>query len=186
MFSDVLPLRAVLFQFLFLMIAIAIDSVVLYRNVVELEYKPSVQYAATANLFSTLLGWLVFFGIQPLLPLGLREQLISFIFFGTFFLNDWSNWIPQILLGLTAVVFVGTIVAKLFGLNVLERILEKTPEKPEEAKAMAKIKRRERRRSWLHRVNPRQEFFMAVLRGCSYSFSAMLLILFVTYSESLK
>jgi hypothetical protein len=182
MISDVLPLRAVLFQFLFLMIAIAIDSVVYYRNVETLEYKPSVQYAATANLFSTCLGWLIFFGAQPFLPLGLREQLISFIFFGQFFINAWSDWMPQILLTGAGLIFCGTVIAKLVGLNLLERLLEKEVN-PEEAKLTAQAKRLQRRQAWMHRINPRREFFMAVLRGCGYSFSAILLILCVMFVE---
>ncbi len=182
---DVLPLRAVLFQFLFLMIAIAIDSVVFYRNVEELEYKSSVQYAAAANLFTTCLGWVIFFNIQPLLPLELKEQLISFIFFGQFFQNSWLNWVPQVLLGLTALMFCGTVIIKLIGLNLVERLLEKEL-KPEDAEATFRRKRLKRRQAWMHRVNPRQEFFMAVLRGCSYSFSAILLILLVVYAEQFR
>jgi hypothetical protein len=182
MVLDVLPLRAVLFQFFFLMMAIAIDAVVFYRHVEELEYKPSVQYAATANLSSTCLGWLIFFGIQPLLPLGLKEQLISFIFFGQFFPNEWINWMPQTLVGLALFMFTGTIIVKLIGLNLLEQMLEK-PVKPEEAEATSRRKRLKRRQAWMHRINPRREFFMAVLRGCSYSFSAMLLVMLVVYVD---
>ena len=182
MVLDVLPLRAILFQFFFLMVAISIDAVVFYRNVEDLDYKPSVQYASVANLSSTCLGWLIFFGIQPLLPLGLKEQLISYIFFGQFFPNDWINWMPQTLLGLTFFMFAGTIVVKLISLNLLDRMLEKEI-KPAEATAMKRTKRLRKRQEWMRRIHPRQEFFMAVLRGCSYSFSAILLVMLVVYVE---
>jgi hypothetical protein len=59
---SVLPLRAIALQILFLLIAIAIESSVLYRQL-KISPRESVQYAATINLLSAVLGWLVIFTI---------------------------------------------------------------------------------------------------------------------------
>ena len=50
MFEPVLPLRAIAFQILCLLIAIAIEAYVL-RQTLRLGYKTSVRYAASMNLF---------------------------------------------------------------------------------------------------------------------------------------
>lgn len=83
MLVTVLPLRAIMFQILFLLTAIAVEAFVLEQKM-SFTRRVSIEYAASLNLVSTVLGWLIFFIIQPLLPLNLQLQLISFILFGHF------------------------------------------------------------------------------------------------------
>ncbi|WP_017716285.1 filament integrity protein FraC [Kamptonema formosum] len=80
----VLPLRAILFQVLFLLIAVAIEAMIL-RWRLKMGPKKSVGYAASLNLLSTVAGWLIFFFAAPRLSPDLKAQLISYIFFNNFF-----------------------------------------------------------------------------------------------------
>ncbi len=121
MFSDVLPLKAIAFQSLFLLIAIALEAMVL-ENRLHLGRKTSVQYATSINLLSVVIGWLVFFLVEPRLPDNLHTQLIGYIFF------DWNNWSRQltpVLIMAGFSVFFITFLIKWLGLDLLEWILGK-------------------------------------------------------------
>lgn len=83
MLAILLPLRAILFQALFLLVAIAIESFILHKRL-YLSRRMSIEYAASLNLFSTVCGWTLFFLVEPLMPVGLREQMVNFIFFSDF------------------------------------------------------------------------------------------------------
>lgn len=76
----ILPLRAVLFQLFFLWVAIAIESFVLHKQL-RLSKRTSLEYAAILNLGTTIVGWLLLFYIESVLPNNLRIILINFIFF---------------------------------------------------------------------------------------------------------
>ena len=80
MFSIVLPLQAILFQALFLAIAIATEAYIFQRQW-KISRRSSVEYSLALNLFSTVVGWVIFFAAQPLLTPALKKQLISYIFF---------------------------------------------------------------------------------------------------------
>ena len=90
----VLPLRAVVFQTLLLLISIAIESVVLQR-LLNISRKTATEYSATLNLLSTFVGWLCFFVIEAITRRFLETQLIRYIFFDRFvspnMFSDWQN-----------------------------------------------------------------------------------------------
>ena len=79
----VLPLRALLFQALFLLISIALESFIL-QITMYLSRRTSIEYAASINLSSTIFGWIFFFCFERLISTDLNRQLINFIFFGRF------------------------------------------------------------------------------------------------------
>lgn len=79
----VLPLRAIVFQTLLLLIAIAIESIALQR-ILNISRKTAIQYSAILNLLSTFIGWLCFFVVQSITPGFLANQLIRYIFFDRF------------------------------------------------------------------------------------------------------
>lgn len=125
MFTPVLPLRAVLLQGLFLIIAIAIESFVLQINL-RLSRKNSVEYAISLNLFSTICGWLTFFFVQPMLSDSLKIQLINYIFFNRFWGFDSNLWLLRgelYLLGILSFLFV--FIVESIGLELLEKIIVK-------------------------------------------------------------
>lgn len=114
---SVLPLRAVAFQILFLLMAIAIEAYVLRREL-KLMPKQAVQYSATLNLLSTVVGWTAFFGIESILPAVVRVQLMDFMFF-----DHWSAEIAFPLILAAFATFFGSFSLKLLGLNWLQLAL---------------------------------------------------------------
>ncbi|MBF2000350.1 MAG: hypothetical protein IGS38_06485 [Synechococcales cyanobacterium M58_A2018_015] len=96
MLPEVMPLRAIVLQSLLLLVAIAIEAIVLQRlfrtaNDERLTPKQSLHYAASINLLSTVLGWFAIFsflGIGTELAAGVTQEvevaLLDFIFFNRF------------------------------------------------------------------------------------------------------
>jgi len=119
-----LPLRAILFQCLFLCLAIAIESLIL-RWRLGYGRQTSVEYAMSMNFLSTIVGWVTFFFVQPLLPAPLREQLISYILFDQVYSSEWFVGVNTLLILVALGTFFGTFVIELTGLNLLERILNR-------------------------------------------------------------
>ncbi len=76
----ILPLRAVLFQLFFLWVAIAIESFTLHKQL-GLSKRISLEYAAILNLSTAVVGWLIFFYVESVLPAQSQEVLINFILF---------------------------------------------------------------------------------------------------------
>jgi hypothetical protein len=81
MIASVFPFRTVLVQMLIVFLAIAIESWFL-QKLLKLAPRSSVEYTAILNLSCTCVGWLVFFGIESVLPKDLREQLIDYMILG--------------------------------------------------------------------------------------------------------
>ena len=91
MVANVLPFRAIVLQCLLLTVAIAIESTILARtapNRQPLTPRQSIQYAATMNLLSTVLGWFTLFALfdlEELLPFDQTQDLqmavLNFMFF---------------------------------------------------------------------------------------------------------
>jgi hypothetical protein len=128
--AELLPLRTIVFQLLLMVVAIALEAIVLQR-VLKLDYKTSVQYATTINLLSTAIGWLIFFIVQSLLPPDqLKLQLIGFILLEQLFPNPLQNSLPFAMIPISFGIFVGTFAIKWIGLQILEVLLEKD-QKPE-------------------------------------------------------
>lgn len=124
MFLPVLPLRAIVFQILFLLIAIAIEALVLQRRL-QIARRKSVEYAAFMNLLSAILGWIVFFFLTSRLPRELKAQLLSYIFYGNFLtLSPFSNPMPWVIL-MSFATFMATFVIKNKTLEVFQIFLER-------------------------------------------------------------
>ncbi|BAZ31670.1 filament integrity protein [Cylindrospermum sp. NIES-4074] len=82
-FPKILPIGAVLFDFLFLLVAIPIEAYVLHWWL-KFDKKTSIFYAIAINVFSSVIGWIIFFIIEPLLPVQVRSELINYVFFNNF------------------------------------------------------------------------------------------------------
>lgn len=171
--SDVLPLRAILYQLLFIVIAISVESIVLQRYL-GIGRKSSIQYAATANLLSTVVGWFVFFVVEPLLPPEWRQQLRNYIFF------DVTNN-PPVLVGLAFLTFLGTFIVKLQSLNWLDLILEGRQPTEIQVRDRSKFQGRKAQRQPFANVPSRA---LAILWANAASFTAITLIIGIrTFSE---
>ena len=119
----VLPLRMILFQVLFILVAIATESMVLHGRL-KLQRKNSVQYAACLNLFSTAIGWLIFYILQGVFSTWfsgiLNQQVMSYILFGQFFSWDWLQGMNTLLVIVALLTFFGTFLVEWNGLVLLE------------------------------------------------------------------
>lgn len=123
----ILPLQAILFQFFLLLVSIAVEAIVLQRKL-KLAYRTSIEYSASINLLSSILGWLLFFGVQGWVSEGTRLQLISYIFFNNFYTTFQSAQTAIILL--TAASFFGICFVEYKGLDLLQAILQSSQESP--------------------------------------------------------
>jgi hypothetical protein len=175
MTSSILPLRAIIFQFLLLLVAIAIEAIV-YRQRMNLGYQASIQYAASVNLLSVVVGWVIFFIIVPLLPEPLNTQLISYIFFDQFYADPWASSIPSIVITIGFIIFFGTFLLKFEGIDLLERALGKKDDEKPAPSTQEKPYGKPRDRNPFRRAGARAT---AVLLANACSFSAILLVLLI-------
>lgn len=110
----IFPFGAILFNFLFLLVAIPIESFILNSRL-RFDRRTSVFYAISINLFSNVIGWVVFFFSEPVLPIRIKSELINYIFF-----DRLQSTNIQSLIILTAfIIFFGTFLVKYILLRVL-------------------------------------------------------------------
>jgi hypothetical protein len=175
----VLPLRAIAFQSLLLMVAIALEAVVL-RQRLKVGYQISMQYAATLNLLATSLGWLLFLILESMLPAALRTQIISYVLFNRFYGNFWGDKIPVMVIIAGIICFFATFWVKLQGLNALLILLGRgsihpnrndTVETRQERYALA------RDRQYNNQEGGYSPYTLAVLEANALSFTAILILL---------
>jgi hypothetical protein len=181
MFFGVLPLRAIAFQSLFLMIAIALEAVIFYQQL-NLTYKESIRYSASVNLLSTVVGWLLFLPIQVFLPEEWRVQLISYVFFERFFPSSFSSNLVSVLTILCLGIFMAVFLLEFEGFKMLDILLEKAqPEQAEEAKKRMRLSSQTQRRIPIFK-HTNQAYAVFVANACS--FSAILFLLFIRWLEN--
>ncbi|MEG3848514.1 hypothetical protein QT971_13985 [Microcoleus sp. herbarium19] len=116
MIASVFPFRTVLVQVLIIFLAIAIESWFL-QKLLKLGPKTSVEYTAILNLACTVVGWLVFFGIESVISKDLRERLIGYILLGGG--QDIYGPITMIAVSVLAITFL----AKWQGLQIVENMV---------------------------------------------------------------
>ncbi|MBE9137803.1 hypothetical protein IQ254_11470 [Nodosilinea sp. LEGE 07088] len=173
-----IPLRAIAFQTMLLMVAIVLEAMVL-RQQLRLGYRTSMQYAATLNLLATSLGWVAFLAVEALLPLSLRSQVISYVLFNRFYANNWLDVLPVIVVMVAIAAFFITYWIKLQGLGWLLRLLgqapvETTAEAIEDNRRQRYARARGGQTEGQRSNSPRA---LAVLQANAISFTAILLLL---------
>jgi hypothetical protein len=181
-----LPLRAIAFQSMLLLVAIALEAMVL-RQHLRLGYQTSVQYAATINLLSTSLGWIAFLSLEAVLPTALRQQIMSYVLFNRFFSNEWLEALPVMLVMAAIVVFFATYWVKLQSLSALVAILGQAPVL--EAPALTDRSRRgggSRRGAPSAARTRTATYTVAVLQANALSFTAIVLLLFLQIEVVLR
>ena len=119
-FESILPLRAILFQVLFMVVSIALEAIIL-RQRLRLAFKPSVEYAFATNLATVVAGWLAFLIIEPLISAAGRAQLIGYIFYNELFPAGWSTSDGAILFAVGLVTFFAAFVIKRYGIEYFLR-----------------------------------------------------------------
>ncbi|MBD1931834.1 MULTISPECIES: filament integrity protein FraC [Cyanophyceae] len=176
--SNVFPLPTILFQFLFLLVAIAIESFILHKNL-NLGRQTSADYAMLINLLSSIVGWWIFFYVLPLLPVELRAQVISYIFFDTFFtINQSSTYTTQLILTIF-IVFLSNYLLKLNFLQLIQFLIE--PPKPTTSEPQERKLKTIADRNVKIQESPNLANIMFQATFCSYG--VILVIIFLIRSE---
>ncbi|MBD2415691.1 filament integrity protein fraC [Nostoc calcicola FACHB-389] len=122
MLPRIFPIGGILFDFLFVLIAIPIEAYVLHKRL-KFDKKTSTFYAISINLFSSVIGWFIFFISEPMLPIQVKSELINYMFF-----NNFKSPSTQTLIILTAfIIFFATFIIKFLLLKVLLVSLLKEP-----------------------------------------------------------
>lgn len=173
--ETLVPLRAIVFQCLFLLVAVALEAAVL-RQRLTLGYKVSVQYAASINLMTTSLGWVLFLALESLLPISLRAQIVSYVFFDRFFANDWVDSIGIWLIVAGFFAFFATFFVKVQLLELLLIILERQPQSTQ-PENLSRRERYQQARKIKRSESSHSTLFQAVLQANGVSFTAILLLL---------
>lgn len=169
MFSLVLPLRAILFQLLFLFIAIASESIV-FKERLNLTRRTSLEYSASINLLSTAVGWLFFFTIEPALPLAWKSPLISYVLF-----NARSTNTNTLLILLGLFTFFGTFIIELQGLELLQMLLQKHEKEEVVTQKVYRARDKSRRRE-LGLAATKRATTILLANACSYSVILLILL----------
>ncbi|MEO0534915.1 MAG: filament integrity protein FraC [Cyanobacteria bacterium P01_A01_bin.123] len=178
--EPILPLRAIAFQCLFLLVAIALEAAVL-RQWLRQPFKTSIEYAATVNLFTASLGWFAVLGIEPLLSDAFKQQVISYVLFDRFFGDTWDTRIIVFLLMAAVLAFFITFFIKMKGLEGLQWLLGvQQPQQPKQtSQTLTRQQKYDRaRRGGLAIAAPSRQA-MAVLQANALSFSAILILLLI-------
>ncbi len=169
-FPRILPIGAVLFHLLFLFAAIPIEAAILHRWL-KFDKKTSTFYAIAINLFSSVIGWMIFFIIEPVLPSSVRTELISYVFFNSF----KSPGSHSLLIFTAFLIFFMTFLIKYFLLKVMLISLDDLGKKVEPSEVSD-------RRRWTHnRAFKLQNtnLVTTTLIANSLSYTAITLIMFI-------
>lgn|GEM_PF-1962870 len=114
-------MRLLLIQGLLLLVTITIESWVLHRKQ-QWSQRISVQYGTINNLFATVLGWLVFFSIEPTLSTPIQEILIKLSLFDEEFQEPVLAHNALFILIYMAI-FLGNAIVKRIGIGLLQNLL---------------------------------------------------------------
>ncbi len=178
MLASLLPVQTILYQSLFLLMATAIEGYILHRQL-QLSRKTSIQYAASINLLSTLVGWLLFFFIQSRLPKNIKIQVISYIFFNRF-LNSVPTSSSFFLIILLIISLFLSFMVKFQALKSLDSLLMESNSIPQILVKLTSLRYNKKKSSHLYSTKHSSKA-TAILLGNAYSHSAMLLILTLRY-----
>ncbi len=167
----VFPFGVILFDFLFLLVAIPVEAFILHTRL-KFDKKTSSFYAISINIFSNVIGWVIFFILEPSnLFNNYKAQLINFLLYNR--LNE------QLYGGIVMagfITFFGTLMVKFLLLRLfiisLSNPGEKKPEpQPEYTILLQRKTRRGYRRGWQS-----TSLFTTTLIANSLSYSAITLV----------
>jgi hypothetical protein len=175
----VLPLRMVVFQSMFLLTAIALESIVLIQRL-QITPRKGVEYATTINFLAAATGWLLFVSFQSVLPATVRLPLIAFVL-----LDQWSDdlliWI--ILAAITT--FFLSFLMKWMGFNLLKWFLgDRQPGVTTPGKESLNLKT-----ALKHRLEREQQVLdpsaKTILLANAVSYTAMVAVLAIRFAWNL-
>ncbi|MEM8602357.1 MAG: filament integrity protein FraC [Cyanobacteria bacterium P01_H01_bin.121] len=165
-----LPVRMAMTQVVCLLMAIAIEGVI-FKQRFGITSRGAMRYAVILNLASTVVGWLLFLPLQNLLPEVWRLELMQFLLFNRFSLDQVAR-MNQLLVMLALGLYVGTFLLEVQVLNVV-LFFQSADAKPK-SEAETEQYNRERR----YKASLTDQIRMnTLLVGNASSFSAILALL---------
>ncbi|MEC4818510.1 MAG: filament integrity protein fraC [Scytonema sp. PMC 1069.18] len=169
-FPKILPTGAILFNFLFLLVSIPIEGYILNRRL-KFDKKTSIFYAIAINIFSNVIGWVVFFFIEPVLSPPIKADLINYVFFNRL----QSPNIQTLIIFVAFVIFFGTFLIKFILLRILLLSLsEPGKTEPEIQPSIRRNSRRASRTKWQN-----TNIVTSILIANALSYSLIVVVLFI-------
>ncbi|WP_054465466.1 filament integrity protein FraC [Planktothricoides sp. SR001] len=163
MLSSIIPLKTVFFQTFFLLIQITIEALFFYKFI-KISRKKSLEYSIPVNLFSNIIGWLIFFVFVPLANSEFQFQLMNFILFNK--LPPNPEWL---ILTFFIVVFALALTLKITTFMLMERISKYSDE-------LETPTQKKYRHLSLYQIKYRKKY-QVIIWGHSLSHGIILLIL---------
>ncbi len=183
MFEDILPipevfpLGIILFDVLFLLVAIPIEAYI-FNIRLNFDKKSSAFYAIGVNFFSSAIGWFICFQLEPYLPERWRLELINFVFFNRL---SFSGEVYGSIIVFASIAFFITFLMKLILLKSLIFSLREEISFPLKTQS-ALISRYSRRKSRAKILNT--NLVLTVLIANALSYSAILVLLFIIFPQT--
>jgi hypothetical protein len=166
----VFPLGAILFNFLFLSVATPLEAYVLHKRL-KFDKKTSAFYAICINLFSNVIGWIIFFFVESLLPvIPFKSELINYFFYNRF----QSNRIQSVVILTAFLIFFGTFLIKYICLQGLFISLSEPGKNDDNQPIIRRNSRRAYKNRWQN-----TNLVTTILIGNALSYSAIVIILFI-------
>ncbi|MGB6295537.1 MAG: filament integrity protein FraC [Rivularia sp. (in: cyanobacteria)] len=168
---QVFPFGVILFDFLFLLVAIPVESFILNKRL-KFDKKTSSFYAIAMNIFSNVIGWVIFFILEPTnFFVSYKSQLISFLLY-----NRLNSQVYGGIVMAAFTTFFGTLMVKFVLLRIMIIALSDPKEKkvepePEDTILQQRKSRRGNRRGWQS-----TSLFTTTLIANSLSYSAITLV----------
>jgi hypothetical protein len=122
----ILPIGAIFFGILFLLTTIPIEALV-FNKWLKFDKRTSIFYAISINVFSSVIGWIVFFMVEPMLPIGIKSELINYIFFNK--IKDPN--ISSLIIFLSFTIFISTFLVKFLLMKLLIIFMDEAGQKAE-------------------------------------------------------
>lgn len=181
-YEPILPVKTIVFQVLFLFVAVALESGIL-RQRLRLGFQTSVQYATVVNLAAVVVGWIVFLVIEPLVPLAIRAQIMSYILFDRLMVNGWTTELGTMLFAIALVAFFGTFYIKAKGLEYFLRADKTWSAVEKKPRQLSRDDRYARARGGNREIaQATSDFTDTVIQANALSFSAILILLLVRFA----
>lgn len=166
------PFGLILFDFLFLLVAIPIEAYILNQRL-KFDKKTSAFYAISMNVFSNVIGWIVLFLIEPTIFFSnYRLGLINFLLYNRVEDNIYGD---IILAGF--ITFFGTLMVKFGLLRLLIIALSEPGELKAEAQPENSILLSRKTRRGNNKAFQNTSLLTTTLIANSLSYSAITLII---------
>jgi hypothetical protein len=122
----IFPIGAIFFEILFLLTAIPLEAYVLNKWL-KFDKRTSIFYAIALNVFSSVIGWIVFFVVEPILPINIKAELINYVFFNKLQNPNLSTMIVL----LSFIIFISTFLVKFLLMKTLIIFMDEGGKKAE-------------------------------------------------------